>query len=199
MSYNPNIPQVGDFTAISQKQILKNFQSIANSFLVDHVPLTAVKNQGLHNVLTLRPQSTDPTTGANQSAFYNKLVTSVAQLFFRSNNDGTVIQMSNSNLNTMQTGAPGSTQSTFTAGPFTIYMGYVLNCPNGQIVALTPSTNLIYVGLSTSLVSTSSVTVIPGLASTAVPINISGNQFTVRYNTVTIPVNPNIYYTAVGV
>lgn len=199
MSYNPNIPQVGDFTAISQKQILANFEAISNSLLINHVPLTAVKNQGLHNSVTLRPQSSDPTTASNQSAIYNKLVSTIPQLFFRSNSNATPIQLSNSNLNTLQTGTPAGTQSSFLAGPFTIYMGYILNCPDGQIVTLTPSTTLLYVGLTTALISSSMVTVVPGIATTSVATNISGNQFVIRYNTITIPVNPIIYYMAVGI
>ncbi len=192
MSYNPNIPNIGDFTAISQQQMLANFQSINNTFLIDHVALTSVEDVGMHNSLTLRPQAVDPSTGVDQSAIYNKLVGGVPQLFFRPSINQTPIQMSNSNLNTLQTGAPGSTQSSFLAGPFTIYMGYIPSCPNGQIVTLLPSSTLLYVGLTTVLVTNA-----VGLASTAAAINIAGNQFTVSYNTTQISL-PTIYYTAVG-
>lgn len=193
MSYSPNIPQVGDFLSISQKQILANFQSINNTFLIDHVALTAVENVGQHNALTFRLQGSDPATGADQCALYTKLVTSVPQLFFRSNSNATPIQMSNSNLNTVQTGAPGGTQSSFIAGPFTIYMGFILNCPDAQLVTLLPSSTLLYVGLSTHLNGND----VPGLASTSVPINMVGNSFTIRYNTTQIT-TPTIYYMAIG-
>lgn len=195
MSFNPNIPLAGDFLAVSQKQILANYQAIANTFLINHVPLTAEKNIGMHDALTLRPQNSDPTTSANQSAIYNKLVSTVPQLFFRPSSNQTPIQLSNSNLNTIQTGASPFTQSSYIAGPFTIYMGTIQNCPNGQLVTLTPSTTLKYVGLSTILPGART----PDLATTAVATGLSGNQFTVTYNTGQLTSNPTIYYTSIGI
>ncbi len=196
MSYSPNIPNVGDFLSISQKQMLANFQAINNTFLIDHVALTAVENVGQHNALTLRPQVSDPTTSATQSALYTKLVTSVPQLFFRSNSNATPIQMSNSNLNTVQTGATADTQSSFLAGPFTIYMGFIRNCPNLQVVTLLPSSTLIYVGLTTILANSR----IPTTFNIAAAQTIAANQFTVRYNPALASFNPapTIYYMAIG-
>lgn len=194
MSYNPNIPTITDFLQISQKQILANFQAINNAFFVNHVALTEVDDVGMHNALVLRPQGSDPATSATQCALYNKIVSSEPQLFFRPRSNGTPIQMSNTNLNTIQTGATASTQSSFLAGPFTIYMGYVRNCTNGQVVTLTPSSTLKYVGLTTAL--TGGVTA--GLGSTATATSISSNQFTVSYNTTKITANPTIYYLAIG-
>jgi hypothetical protein len=185
---------VGDFTAISQKQMLANFQAINTTFLIDHVALTAVEDVGKHNALTLRPQNSDPTTAADQSAIYNKLVSGLPQLFFRPSSNQTPIQLSNPNLNTPQTFAPGSTQSSFLAGPFTIYMGYIIGCANGQVVSLTPSSTLLYVGLSTHLLGNVSV----GLASTSAAVGITANQFTVSYNATQITTNPLIYYMAIG-
>lgn len=160
----------------------------------NHVALTAVENQGLHDALVFRPQSGDPTTTASQSALYNKLVSTVPQLFFRPDTNQTPIQLTNSNLNTVQTGASGGTQSSFLAGPFTIYLGYVINCPDAQLVTLLPSSTLFYVGLSTSL----NGNVQPGLATTSTATNINANQFTIRYNNTQITTPPNIYYMAVG-
>lgn len=196
MSYNPNIPNITDFIALSQKQMIANFQAINASFFANHVGLTEVEDVGMHNALVLRPQSGDPTTSATQCALYNKIVSSSPQLFFRPRSNGTPIQMSNSNLNTLQTGAPASTQVTFVAGPFTFYMGYILSCPDGQLVTLTPSSTLRYVGLSTALLGGE----VAGLATTAAAVGISGNQFTVSYNNTAggITTNPNIYYTAIG-
>ena len=195
MSFNPNIPQVGDFLALSQKQMLANYKAINDAFLKDHVGLTAIEDVGKHNSLTFRPQGSDPTTGADQCALYNKIVSSAPQLFFRPQSNGTPIQLSNSNLNTVQTGASPGTQSSFIAGPFTIYMGYILSCPNLQVVTLLPSSTLIYVGLSTLL----SDTRVPTAFNTAAAVNIAANQFTVRY----MPISsftpaPIIYYMAIG-
>ncbi len=187
---------MGDFTAISQKQMLANFQAINNTFLIDHVALTAVEDVGQHNALTLRPQLADPATSATQCALYNKLVSTVPQLFFRPSSNQTPIQLSNSNLNTVQTGALGGTQSSFLAGPFTIYMGYVLNCPNLQVVTLLPSSTLIYVGLTTYINGIR----VPTAFNTAAAVNIAANQFTVRYQPIaSFTVPPVIYYMAIGI
>jgi len=194
MGFNPSIPQPGDFLGISQKQILSNYQAIANAWLENHVPLTNVENVGMHEVLTLRPQGNDPATALGQVALYNKLVASVPQLFYRPSLNQTPIQMSNANLNTIQTGAPGNTQSSFIAGPFTVYMGYVANCPNSQLVTVTPSSTLIYVGLSTVKTNAGSG---PQSTYVATPINITGDNFTITHANLSL-VNPTIYYMAIG-
>jgi hypothetical protein len=157
--------------------------------------LTAVENVGRHDCLTLRPQAIDPSTANGQAAIYNKLVSSVPQLFFRSNLNQTPVQLSNANLNTIQTGAPSSTQSSFLAGPFTIYIGFVSGATNGQVITLTPSSTLIYVGLTTMLAGTNK----PDIATTATSSLMAANQFTIVYNTGPITIPPTIYYTAVGV
>lgn len=195
MSFSPNIPTVSDFLAISQKQMLANFQAISSAFFQDHVSLVSNENLGMHNQLTLVAQSGDPTTSSSQCALYNKLVSSVPQLFFRPSSNGTPVQLSNSNLNTIQTGAANSAQSTFIAGPFTIYFGFISNCANNFVVTLTPSSTLIYVGLTTMLAGKN----VPGLASTSAAVAISANQFTVSYNSTQFTTNPTIYYLAVGI
>ncbi len=200
MSFSPNIPMVGDFLSISQKQMIANFQAINAALFTDHVGLTAVDNVGQHNALTLRPQGSDPTTGADQCALYNKLVSTVPQLFFRSNSDATPIQMSNSNLNTIQTGATGASQSSFIAGPFTVYCGFIAGATNGQVVVLSPSSVLKTVSLTTWLAGTATTPDLPNLASTATATAITGSQFTITFTTSTdgIPHPPTLYYWAIG-
>lgn len=190
MSYNPNL---SNFLSLAQRQMLANFKSINNSFFQNHVSLTANEDLGKHNALILRPQTTDPTTTVDQCAIYNKLVSTIPQLFFRPASNGTPIQMSNSNLNTIQTGSLPETQSSFLAGPFTIYVGYIRNCQDGQIVNLLPASTLKYVGLSTFINN-----ITPNLATTAAATNINSNHFTVRFNTSQIITNPTIYYMAIG-
>ena len=193
MSYNISIPNVTDFLAISQKQILANYQAINNVFSQNHVPLTSIRDkQGQHTSLTLRPQSGDPTTTASQSALYNKLVTGVPQVFFRPNNNQTPIQMTNSNSS--NTSAPGTLrQSTFVPGPFTVYVGIINNVPNNTTVTLTPVTTLVYVGLGTYIEGR--IGTIIGIAA---PVNISGNQFTIRFENGLTPDPVHIYYFAIG-
>lgn len=194
MSYNTAIPNIGDFLSLSQKQQLANYAAINQAFLADHVALTAVEDVGMHNALTFRPQPIHPATTATQSALYNKLVSVIPQLFFRPSNSGTPIQLTNLNLNTKQTGASLASQSSFLAGPFTIYFGYLVACPNLQAVVLTPATTLIYVGLSTIPASP----VFPTNINIAAPENIVANTFTVRYEFApALP--PTIYYMAIGI
>jgi hypothetical protein len=197
VSFNPNIPLVGDFLAISQKQILANYQAIANAYLINHVPLNADENVGMHDCLTLRPQASDPTTALGQVALYNKLVSNVPQLFYRPSVNQTPIQMSNSNLNTLQTGALSDAQSSFLAGPFTIYFGFFANCPPNQLITLLPASTLIYVGLSTVKTNTNFPSARQGNY-IATPINITANQFTITHAAVSL-VNPIIYYMAIGI
>lgn len=196
MSFSPNIPNLTDFLAISQKQLLANFQAINDAFLQNHVSLTNDVNFGKHDQLTLRPQAADPNTVGGQSAIYNKLVGGQPQLFFRPNDNQTPIQLTNSNLNTAQTGATEDKQSSFLAGPFTIYMGYIRNCPNGQVVTLLPSSTLIYVGLTTIVESG----IVGSGLSFASATSVGGNQFTVTYGPplTTFTPNPTIYYLAIG-
>lgn len=201
MSFNPNIPIATDLLALSQKQMLANYQAIDKAWLTNHVALTAIQDVGKHKTLTLRPVS-DPTTLINQSAIYNKLVTSVPQLFFRPNSNATAIQLSNSNLNTLQTGAPGETQVSFLAGPFTIYMGYLSGVGASLVVPLTPATTLIYVGVST---------VLPNVnpnnphrakqgynAAVATDVGLANpNEFTLKQTTFLGPTT--VYYMAIGI
>lgn len=184
MSFNPSIPEISNFVAISQGQLLANFQQIYNAFAQNHIML-ATNNQGRHSSLTMRVQSVDPSTASNQAALYCKLdANSVPQMFFRASSNQTPIQMTNSNLNTVN----GAAGSSFMAGPFTIYFGYVLDAVQNQTVTLTPSSQILYVGLTainnanTSLVA---------------PVNVDVNTFQIQYSRLTNP-NVSVYYTAIG-
>lgn len=198
MSFSPSIPNINDFCAISQKQILANFKAINDTWLINHVALTAVEDVGKHFALTLRP-TTDPTTLVNQSAIYNKLVTSVPQLFYRPNSNATPIQLSNSNLNTLQTGAANNQQISFLAGPFTIYMGFQVAVGVTPItITLSAITTILYVGVSTVLPGPSNPEKRQGY-NVAIATNVTGNQFTIRKtNNVSIP-SSTVYYMAIGI
>ncbi len=198
MSYSTNIPLITDFIQKSQKQMLANFQAINQSFFKNHVGLTSNEDAGKHKVLLLRPIS-DPTTSSAQCSFYNKLVTSVPQLFYRPALNATPIQMSNSNLNTLQTGAPARTQVSFLAGGFTIYMGFIPNCIPNTLVQLTPSTTLKYVGVTTFFPSGQLPANIPKIASAVSIGMVNPNEFVVSYGNFSPTVNPTVYYMAIGI
>jgi len=155
MSYTPNIPNASDARAESQGQILSNFQALNSIWSVNHTPLTNPSTQGQHSALTLRSQSGDPTTAANQVAMYNKLVSNISELFFRPASNGTPIQLTYPKLTN---GTPtivttlsyiNNIQQTFVAGPFIIYVGFITNANNfadaNPPLALTPISKLIYV------------------------------------------------------
>ena len=160
MSYTPNIPNSSDARAESQIQILSNYQTLNSVWAVNHVPLTSTDTQGQHNVLTLRNQSGDPTTASNQVALYNKLVSSIPELFFRPASNGTPIQLTYPSLTNgtpniiVGTGYTNVIQQSFIAGPFVIYAGYIFN-ENGladliAAIALTPTSTLIYANANQS-------------------------------------------------
>lgn len=188
MAFNASIPNITDFLAISQKQLLANYQAIAAAFTQDHIAL-GTANQGEHSSFIFRPQVADPATSATQSALYNKLVAGVPQMFFRSSNSPAPVQMTNSNSSVVSN-VGGYRQSSFLAGPFTIYTGFILNAVNGSTVTLTPSTTLRYVGVSI---------INPGVnlnQFTVSATNIAANTFRINFGLVLG--TPTIYYMAIG-
>lgn len=198
MSYNVNIPQLTDKILQSQPQLKANYQAINTTFSDNHIsPTNNTNTVGMHSLLTMRPQAVDPATGANQVALYNKLVSSLPELFFRPHNSATPIQLTYPSINTgLSSTNPDiykTDQYTFMAGPFIVYGGFISGATNGQIKVLSPGTTLLYVGLTTENYTGS-----PTAIATAIPTNITGNQFTITFQT-SIPNTRNVYYFAIGV
>lgn len=155
------------------------------------MPLMSNTNIGLHTVMNFRPQTVDPTTTASQVALYNKLdVNSIPELFFRPSGNQTPIQLTYPSISTPIGAAQ---QYTFCAGPFVIYGGLIANATNGQVVTLTPTSTLIYVGL-TNATSIGN----PVLVRSAIPTNITGSSFTISWQTDPQATLKNIYYLAIG-
>jgi hypothetical protein len=191
MSYNPNIPVIGDSILQSQAQIKANFQAISAAFSDNHVGLTQDPTfSGMHDVLTLRPQGSDPTTSATQIALYNKLVSSVPELFFRPNNSQTPIQLNYPSIKADSS----NTQYSFVAGPFIVYGGFISAPTNGQVVTLSPGITLLYVDLTAA-----NSTISPTVPSMAVPTSITGNSFTIKYQNTGGIGSFDVYYFAIGV
>ncbi len=201
MAYNPNIPLVTDALTQSELQIKTNFTVINTVFADNHIGLTKDSSvAGMHRVLTLRKQTGDPTTTADQIGLYNKLVGGVASLFFRPNNSQTAIQLSYPSISTgLQSSNPDiylARQYSFAAGPFVIYGGKILNPTQGQLITLLPATTLLYV----DLICCDVVTLSGLLVFTASATNITGNQFNIRFPTTNIAPNKfNVYYLAIGI
>lgn len=197
MSYNPNIPQSTSKRAISQRQILINFQSIYASFDNNHSAL-GLGTQGKHTVLVLRAQGSDPTTSATQTALYQKLVGGIPNWFYRPNSNGTPIQMSYPSI---QTGVNPSNnmyyaqQYSFCAGPFVVYIGKIINPNNNQSVVLNPNTTLRYVGLTVANYQGNSANFVP----IAIPTGTSGNSFNITFNAAKpLGTTLDVYYLAIG-
>lgn len=194
MSYNSNIPLGTDPILQSQAQIRANFQSINNVFSNNHFPLNGDPEfQGMHVVLTMRPQNvTDPSTDATHVAFYNKLVSTIPQLFFRPNSNQTPIQLTYQSINTSKTSPQ---QYSFVAGPFVVYGGKIHNPTNGQTVTLTPTTTLLYVGLTSANVVFKGANVLA-----AIPTSISGSSFNISYSgtAASVITSLDVYYLAIG-
>lgn len=196
MSFNAAIPQATDPRAQSAIQMKANFQAINSVFSVNHVPINGDPvngyAEGQHVVLTLRPQGADPITSADEVAIYNKLVTGVPELFYAPNNAQTPIQLTRDSIDT----TTANSKYTFIAGPFTVYGGKISNPTNGQVVNLSPSTTLLYVGLVIDrLIFTS-----PTSTFAACATGIVGNSFTISYTTtITNPNQLDVYYFAIGV
>lgn len=193
MSFSPNIPNISDPTLQSFQQIRANFQAINNSFADNHIGLNQDTSiAGMHRVLTLRPQASDPTTSATQVALYNKLVSGNPAIFYRPNNSQTPIQMT---YNPIQTGLQSLNpdvyylkQYSYIAGPFIIYGGLLTGVVDNTAVTLTPGSNLLYVGL-----------IAQGNANfigQATPTNLSGTSFNIRIQGALGPAN--IYYFGIG-
>jgi hypothetical protein len=187
-SFNPNIPIITDKILLSQAQIRANFQSINSAFSTNHFPLTSNPEfSGMHNMLTLRPQSSDPTTSATQIAIYNKLVSGIPNLFFRPNNSQAPIQMTYPSIKVDSS----NTQYSFIAGPFIVYGGLIKGVTNGQVITLNPGTTLLYIDL---IVTSNPAS--PTVVAQVVPTAITGTSFTAKYQTTSGTYD--IYYLGIG-
>lgn len=96
MTYNPNIPNATDRPSQSQDQLKTNFQQLNFVFEEDHVPFDAaiIGDRGKHKFVTLQRQPIDNITNGNDTSLYAKLAGGISQLFWRYQNNGTVVQLS---------------------------------------------------------------------------------------------------------
>lgn len=201
MSYNPNIPQSTSKRAISQRQILINFQSIYQAFANNHSAL-GLGTQGKHRVLILKDQTAtgDPTTSASQIAIYQKIIGGNPSWFYRPSSNQTPIQLSYQSVQTgLQSTNPDvyyQNQYSFVAGPFVVYGGKVTNPAPNALVTLLPSTTLRYVGLIVT--NYKKPTSAPAAVAVAIPTNIAGNSFNISFAIQPVGVTFDVYYTAIG-
>jgi hypothetical protein len=95
MTYNPAIPQPGDFISQSQGQILTNFSQLDTVFAQDHIELddSTAADRGKHKQVTLKELSAGPATTSTEIALYTKDVSGTTRLFYRVPSSGTEVQM----------------------------------------------------------------------------------------------------------
>jgi len=193
LSFNPNIPIITDPILQSAAQIKANFQAINQTFSGNHVGLTTDQEfSGMHSVLTLRPQASDPTTSSTETALYNKLVSSIPALFYRPNSNQTPIQLTYPSLQTSTFPI-----QTFCAGPFIIYAGFIPQPTQGQIVNLTPGTSLIFVDLTVAFLNFPTLFAFPAIAA---PTNVIATSFNISYpSALLFSPGSGVYFFAIGI
>lgn len=194
MSFNPNIPTTSDKILQSFGQLRANFRAISNAFADNHIPLNQNDTiAGRHSVLTMRVKVSpvDPTTTSTQIALYNKLVSSIPELFFRPSNNGTPIQLTYPSIKADSS----DTQYSFVAGPFIVYGGFIANVGTGVTVNLTPGTNLRSVDVILANFKPASLS---ASVPVAAAVNISGNSFDILTRLQPDGSQADAYYFAVG-
>jgi len=99
LAYNQNIPQPTDQLKVSQADILANFQALKTLIDVNHETFGAT-GEGKHKFVQMPEQGAAPTTAANEGGLYTAegATTAVSQLYFRRENDGIKIPITEGTL-----------------------------------------------------------------------------------------------------
>ena len=177
MSFTPTIPAVTDPILLSAFQLRANFQAIASSFAVNHMRLNGSPElAGIHTAITLKTQSGDPVTSVAQVSLYNKLVGGIPEIFYMPNNAQTPIQLTYPSIKVDES----ATQYSFIAGPFIVYMGYLVGITNGQMVTLSPGTTHLYVDMTAANVSKKFNDGLFAALAQPIATNLTGMTFTIQ-------------------
>ena len=167
-----------------------NFQAINAAFSDNHAGLTGDSDiAGKHTNLTLRDQALDPTTSAVEVSLYNKLVSTMPQLFFMPSSNQTPIQMSYNGVGISTL----ATQYSYVAGPFIIYGGKVTSPVDGVTITLSPTSTLLSVFLTQA-----NRPILSPVEVTVNPINIAGSSFDINMRNSTALTGVDVYYLAIG-
>jgi len=153
MTYNPNIPQPGDFLSDSQSQILNNFSSANASFGINHVNFATATNNGKHKFCELLNQAAVPTPVSNQGVVYTKKdASNRSQLFYSPDSTGDEYQI---------TRVIGASIATFSTNPGWTFL------PGGMLMQW---------GTASSIAGGTATVVFP-VAFTATPYSIQATVF----------------------
>jgi hypothetical protein len=96
MAYNQAIPQAPDLLSQSQSEIQENFAQIQTLVGINHINFGAT-GAGKHLYLQI-PEHAAPATAVNEAGFYANVgaTSTVTELFFRRENNGASIPMTES-------------------------------------------------------------------------------------------------------
>lgn len=100
-TWQQNIPQATDKLSVSQGDLLGNFQSLNIWMDINHYLPTDITNQGKHKFVTMPVQVADPTTGGSEIALYTKSSSGAPQIFWRQQNNGAVVNLTEGDTSTI--------------------------------------------------------------------------------------------------
>ena len=100
MPYVPDTPRGGDTRRSTQPIIQQNFQAVSDFINVNHTGFDTT-TPGLHSLITLTQQATDPVTASGQMSLYAKKIDDAQKtgLFARYPNNGRIVQVDGSVVN----------------------------------------------------------------------------------------------------
>jgi hypothetical protein len=107
LTYTTLIPISGDSLGSTRDRIRVNFEQIFNVNGINHVNFNTA-DKGKHKFLQMPEQTSAPTTSTNEGGFYVKEAGSTANLFFRSEGNGSeyrITSVSDANISTFGTNA----------------------------------------------------------------------------------------------
>jgi len=96
--YNPNIPQPSDRPSDSQDDLLNNFLALKVFLDRNHVAIldpTTGTSEGKHKFMQMPEQAAAPASAVDEGALYTKQASAITNLFWRLENSGTEVQMTN--------------------------------------------------------------------------------------------------------
>ncbi len=139
-TYDPNIPQFNsDQLAITQPQLLRNFQTLFSFFNKNHVHLDEV-NAGNHTFIELIQQLHPIQTNVSEISIYTKNVEdTTAQVFFRYQGNGQEFQFTNYQIYELSQNEKLRTQYFVTLpGNFIVYFGKFFTTATTFTLELSP-------------------------------------------------------------
>lgn len=94
MTYNPNIPVFSNYVTLDIVRMKRNSQIIDQVFRQNHTTWnSSLPQYGKHGIVTFKEQSSDPATGATETALYAKDDSGTEKLYARQDASGDVYKV----------------------------------------------------------------------------------------------------------